>query len=77
LGRHEIAGCPQAVDRALIRQGREHRNRPPPVGDLDRLAGLNRPQQLTGPLTQFPNVSHVSGRLERFVAGVSEFGWRG
>jgi hypothetical protein len=54
-GRLEVAGRPQAVDRTLIRQWREHGHRPTPVGDLDPLAGLDPSQQLAGALTQFTN----------------------
>jgi len=54
-GRLEVAGRAQAVDRTLIREWREHGHRPPSVGDLDRLPGLDPSQQLAGSLTKFAN----------------------
>jgi hypothetical protein len=51
----EVASGAEALDRATVRQWGEDGDRAPPIGDLDRLAGLHPPQQLARSL---PELAH-------------------
>jgi hypothetical protein len=55
LAGDEVASGAEALDRATARQWGEDGDRAAPVGDLDRLAGLDPPQQLTRSL---PELAH-------------------
>jgi hypothetical protein len=68
----QVAGGAEALDRAAVRQWCEHCDGAAPVGDLDRLTGLNTPQQLARPLPEFTHsychhvlvVAHGHGSVE-------------
>jgi hypothetical protein len=65
LAGDQVAGGDEALDRAAVRQWSEHGDWAAPVGDLDRLAGLDPPQQLARPL---PKLTHSYGRHVLVVA---------
>jgi hypothetical protein len=46
LAGDQVAGGAEALDRAAVRQWGEHGDWAAPVCDLDRLAGLDTPQEL-------------------------------
>jgi hypothetical protein len=58
LAGDQIAGGAEALDRAPVRQRGKHGDGAASVGDLDRLAGLDTPQQLARPL---PELTHTHG----------------
>jgi hypothetical protein len=53
LAGDEVAGGAEALDRATVRQWGKDGDRATPIGDFDRLAGLDPPQQLTRSLSEF------------------------
>jgi hypothetical protein len=57
----EVARGAEALDRARVRQWGKHGDRAAAIGDLDRLAGLDTPQQLARPLPELTHAyrSHV------------------
>ena len=57
----EVARGDEALDRVAVRQWGKHGDRAASVGDLDRLAGFDTPQQLARPLPELPhsNSRHV------------------
>jgi hypothetical protein len=52
LAGDEVAGGAEALDGAAVRQWGKDGDRAASVGDLDRLAGLDTPQQLARPLPE-------------------------
>jgi hypothetical protein len=61
LAGDEVAGGAEALDGAAVRQWGKDGDRAAAVGDLDRLAGLDTPQQLASPLPEltYAYTSHV------------------
>jgi hypothetical protein len=61
LAGDEVAGGAEALDGAAVRQWGKDGDRAASVGDLDRLAGLDTPQQLARPLPELTHAysSHV------------------
>jgi hypothetical protein len=53
LAGDQVAGGAEALDRAAVRKWGEHGDWAAPVCDLDRLAGLDTPQELARPLPEF------------------------
>ena len=57
----KVARGSETLERATIRERREHRNRPPAISHLDGFTSLDSPKQLAGPLPQlsYTHPTHV------------------
>ena len=64
----------EAFEGADVGVGDQHRHRAPPVGDLDRLAMLDHPQQLAGTLADLADTDlfHVL-RVHKIIPAVAVF----